>query len=267
MNSSTAPNARQIIMGLLLAGNHQSLSAQHVILGCKLFGVSANNARVALARLSASGLIRAAQRGHYELGHAATDLADDVMTWRTAEQRLTEWSGDYVLIYTHHFGRTDRTALSRRQRALDIVGCRELERGLFIRPANLAGGITLLRERLQRLGLEADALLCIAQQFDGMREQQIQQLWDGHALNQRYQQQAQLLQDWMAHVDQLDLQDAARESFLLGARAIRQIVFDPLLPAPMIDPSARQVFFRVVQQFDQCGHAIWQRLFQQEITT
>ena len=51
---------------------------------------------------------------------------------------------------------------------------------------------------------------------------------------------------------------AAREAFTLGNQAIHERVFDPLLPAPLVDTDARDAFFAAVRRFDAAGQAIWQ---------
>ena len=82
------PKPRGLILDLLLAADPQPLSSRDAVAACSLFGISENNARVALARLSSDGLIEAAERGSYQLSARAHELADDVATWRTAEQRV-----------------------------------------------------------------------------------------------------------------------------------------------------------------------------------
>ena len=47
---------------------------------------------------------------------------------------------------------------------------------------------------------------------------------------------------------------------MLGNEAIRQLVFDPLLPDPLVDTQARRAFRQAVIDFDAAGHQIWQRL-------
>src|SRR5690606_11663264 len=204
----------------------EALSSRQIVAACRLFGITENNARVALARLSAAGLIASGERGSYQLGEAATVLAGDVATWRDAEARLAQWTGHYVMVHCGPLGRTDRTALRRRQRALEMLGLRELERDLFVRPDNLVGGADSIRRRLHALGLESDAAVFIASDFDADRDARLRTLWESEALNQRYLRQREQLERWLEKADQLELEDAARESFLLGGRAIRQIVFD-----------------------------------------
>ena len=53
---------------------------------------------------------------------------------------------------------------------------------------------------------------------------------------------------------------AARESFILGSKAIKQVVFDPLLPEPFVDVAARHAFVEMTRHFDQVGHKIWRDL-------
>lgn len=256
------PNARHLILDLLLATRGQALAAREAVAACALFGIRENNVRVALARLSAEGLLAAAGRGSYQLGPRAQELAGDVATWRTVEQRIRPWNGGYVVIHAGTLGRSDRTALRRRERALAMLGFRELERGLFIRPDNIEDTLTTLRQRLYTLGLEREAAVFLAQDFDASRDMAIRQLWDGQALTAAYHQERRQLEDWMQRAGALEPDAAARESFLLGSQAIRQVVFDPLLPEPFVDVQARHDFVDTVRRFDQLGHAIWQRLYE-----
>ena len=66
MNTEGAPNARQIVMGLLQAEQGEALSSRQIVAACRLLGITENNARVALARLSAAGLIASGERGSYQ---------------------------------------------------------------------------------------------------------------------------------------------------------------------------------------------------------
>ncbi len=253
-------NAKHLILDLLLATNDTPLSARDAIAACTLFGISENSVRVALARASADGLLQAAGRGTYCLGESALKLAGDVATWRTAEQRVRAWHGGYLAVLSSALGRSDRAALRRRERALAMLGFKELETGLHVRPDNIEDDIGMVRKRLYSLGLEQEALVFVAQHFDNEREQAIQRLWDGVALTNSYRQLRQQMDDWLARADDLEADVAARESFLLGGKAIRQVVFDPLLPEPMVDVAERHRFVDAVHRFDRAGHVIWRQL-------
>jgi phenylacetic acid degradation operon negative regulatory protein len=205
-------------------------------------------------------MIEAAGRGAYRLGPNAAELADDVSTWRAAESRVCAWSGAWIVVHCGALGRSDRSALGRRDRALALLGFRELDRGLFVRPDNFTGGVVAVRERLHKLGLDAAAAVFLATAFDAAREARARALWDGRALTQSYRQTRQQLEKWLQHASALEPEVAARESFLLGSSAIRQLVFDPLLPDPLVDTAERRAFVDTVLRFDAAGHVIWRRL-------
>jgi len=86
-------------------------------------------------------------------------------------------------------------------------------------------------------------------------------LWDGAALNRAYRATQQRLEAWLAGAAHLPTPQAARESFFLGGAAIRQLVYDPLLPEPMVDGALRQAFIHSVHAFDAAGRAIWNRFY------
>ncbi|MBN9463335.1 MAG: PaaX family transcriptional regulator [Burkholderiales bacterium] len=253
---------RNLVLNLLLGAAAQRLSAREAVASCELFGIRENSVRVALARLSAAGLVEAVDRGEYRLGPRAASLAADVATWRRVQDKVREWSGQWVAVHVGGLGRSDRTALRVRARALDLLGLRELARGLFVRPDNLAGGAAAVGERLRKLGLEPQAAVFVAHGLDEAHERRAAALWDGEALTRGYRATRARLEEWLERAGTLAPDAAARESFLLGNDAIRQLVFDPLLPAPLVDVEARRAFVEAVVRFDAAGHAIWDRFLQ-----
>lgn len=252
-----APRPRQLILRLLLGAGGAPLTARDAVRACALFGIPANGVRVALARLAAAGLVEPVERGAYRLGRQASTLAAEVAAWRDVNARTRDWSGEWIAVHVGALGRSDRVALRARGRALGLLGLRELERGLPVRPDNLAGGVAAVRERLTRLGLERDATVFRAGGFDAGRERRARSLWDGRALVRGYRNTGARLERWLAGAHRLGLDAAARESFLLGDQAIRQLVFDPLLPKPLVDEQARADFVDAVIRFDAAGQAIW----------
>lgn len=258
----TKPKPRSLILDLLLAADPEPLSARDAVTACALFGISDNNARVALARLSSEGLIEPAERGSYLLSARAHELADDVATWRTAEQRVRDWDGGYIGVHCGALPRSDRAALRARRRALDMLGFRELERGLYLRPDNIERDLDTVRRRLYQVGLERGASVFAATGFEPAREARIRKLWDGKALNVNYRKLRVQLEEWMSTSHRLSPEAGAREVFLIGGRAIRHVVYDPLLPSPLVDVEARQAFVATVHRVDQLGRHLWQRMYE-----
>jgi phenylacetic acid degradation operon negative regulatory protein len=251
---------RRLILDLLLAGNRLPLSAKEAVAACALFEIGEVSARVALTRLLADGLTKNAGRGLYKLGPNAVELAAEVETWRTTNLRTREWHGDFITVHTSSLGRTDRSALSRRERAFKMLGFQELEKGLHVRPNNIEKNISAIRNRLKSLGLEAEAIVCTSSDFDDSIELRIKDLWNCADLIESYRATSHQLQQWMNKADQLTLKIAAKESLLLGRMAIHQVVFDPMLPAAMLDVNEREKFINTVIKFDQVGGVIWKRL-------
>lgn len=255
-----APNPRHLILKFLLGAEGGAMSAREAIAACGLFGIRENSVRVALVRLAAAGMIEAAGRGAYRLGANASGLAEDVSTWRLAESRVCEWSGAWMAVYCAALGRSNRAALGKRDRALEMLGFRQLDHELFMRPDNLVGGVVAVRERLHKLGLDTAAAIFLATDFDVEREARARSLWDGAALTRSYRKTREQLEKWLQEADTLELEVAARESFLMGGAAIRQLVFDPLLPDPLVDTAERRAFVDTVLRYDAAGHLIWRKL-------
>ncbi len=254
------PTAKSILLELLLAAGGP-LPARLAVDACALFDVSENNVRVALVRLTSAGLVEGAGRGEYRLAERAEDLAREVASWRSAEERVRAWHGAYIAAHCGALGRTDRSALRKRTRALSLLGFAELERGLFVRPDNLHGGVEGVRSRLHTLGLPKEAsvfaISAVAADFDA----RAQRLWDGKGLTASYKKTRAELERWMKRAGELEPDVAARESFLLGSRAIRRIVYDPLLPPPFVDVDERRAFVEATKEMDREGRRIWQRFF------
>lgn len=254
---ASPPNPRQLIMKLLSSSPDNELDAAGAIRGGALFDISANNTRVALARLQANGLIETVARGAYTLGSAGQVLGRSVSAWRNAEEQLREWDGSWIAVLTASLGRRDRKALRARERAFALLGLRELETGLCIRPDNLAGGVCRTRERLMTLGLEDNAAVFRMDSLDAGREALACTLWQDESLETGYRHQQQVLLESMARLPGLSDEAAARESYLLGDSAIKRLVFDPLLPAPLVDTACRSDFRATVRRYEEMGQRAW----------
>lgn len=258
---SKRPTPKKVILGLLHAGKNRPLSVRNAIRACSLFDLTENNVRVTLVRLSSDGLILSPERGMYVLGPAAQEMAGDLSGWRSSQDRLQDWSGQWHMLLSGSALSTDRGEKKRRLRAIAMTGMRELQSGAWVRPDNLAGGVEALRERLWRLGLPRDTLVFQAAELDADSDANARRLWSARELTDVYQQQARFLQEWLERWPAMDPEEAARESYLYGAEAIRRVVFDPWLPAELVDAEARAAFFQTVLEFDQTGQRIWQDMF------
>ena len=260
-------NARHLITDLLLASEGQPVSIKQMILAAKLFGLSENGIRVAVTRLSSEGVIVAVERGVYQLSEQSHEWANVMLNRRTGLRETKLWNQQYLAVLTGTLGRVDRTALKRRERALKHYGFRELEQGVFIRPDNLAASFEDILKNLKTAGLEPEAKMCQISYFDQVTAGMIKKLWATETLNKNYEKYSHIIQHWLSRVPALGLEDAARESLLLGRQTISLLMNDPLLPEPFINIEARNRFAADVQQLDQVGQQLWQQLHESTLGT
>lgn len=251
------PNARRLILNLLGVAEKGVLSVGEAVRACALFGISENSVRVTLARLTQADLVEIVERGAYRLGPDWRRIGEDIAAWRTIEERLAPWTGQWIAVSTGGLPRSDRKVLRARARALSMLGMRELDHGLYIRPDNFVGGVGAVRDRLTGLGLGEDAAVFRAVDFDQLRQKRAIGLWESEVLAAGYRDGVARLDKWLRGAAKLPLDVAARESFLLGDDAIRRIIFDPMLPAPLVDQTARHTFVDAVKRFDDGGRRIW----------
>jgi phenylacetic acid degradation operon negative regulatory protein len=250
------PSAKNLVMNLLLAASSgAAVPVREMLRASAVFDLREASVRVAIVRLASAGLIESAGRGAYRLGEKAQSVAREVGAWRTVEKKVRAWDGAWLALHLGGVERSDRAAARQRSRALQIVGFRELEQGLAVRPDNLEGSVERARSRLEAFGVEAPVFR--ASSFDARTEARLRRLWDGKALTASYVRGRLRLERWLDRADSLEPKVAAREVFVLGAEAIRQIVRDPLLPAPLTDPDERRAFVDAMRSFDRVGRGIW----------
>lgn len=244
----------------MLAGKGKKVKAAHMVMACGLFGVSDNSARVSLARLVAEGQLKSAGRGLYTLGKKAVYTGQDIQSWSNRLTATCAWNGNFYAVLTNHMGRSNRTQLRSRDKALQLLGFRELEQGFYVRPANLAMGLDGVKTKLLAQGVEKNMLA-----FELIPESEpqtlaIKKLWDIRKLERHYLSHTRKLNEWIDNHPKMKLEKAARDAYIVGSQAIFEVRRDPLLPAEWIDTAARQQFFESVLRFDETGTRVWHTL-------
>jgi len=220
----------------------------------ELFGLSANNVRVSAARLLANGHIGRDDRGSYRLGAKAQPVGQRVRSWRELDRRTRLWSGEWIGVLP---GRTSRSAAKQRQRALHLAGFRTLRDGLWIRPDNLAASVAELRGELELLGLASTDLVFALRNLGTADERRARACWDVAALRRCYRELAAEITAATRRLPELPAEAAMVESFLLGGRALRQLVQDPLLPDEICPSGERDALLNAMKEYDRLGRLAW----------
>ncbi len=230
-----------------------------------LLGIEQNNIRVSLARLHASGRVERDERGRYRLGPAVTAIRAQLRGWRHIEDRTRAWRGDWVAVHQSRLGRGP--ARRRRERALALLGFRELAPGLSIRPDNLRGGAAELRAALRDLVRVEDAAgdsgdpdparVFVLRELDRESEDEARGLWDPEALVEEARASTSALRASRERLAQLSSEEAMAETFLLGGRVLRQLVRHPLLPPEILPPAPLDDLVAEMKRYDRIGRGHW----------
>ena len=246
---------KALVLDLLSAVDGRPIPVRALVRAAEVFGITANNLRVALARLVADGKVERNERGLYGLAAAAQPVQRRVSGWSQAEDRVVDWRGGWVAAKVG--SERARAPAHRTDRALGFLGMRELVSGLYVRPDNLVGGVAGVREQLRELGLPADSLVFLLSELDDAGETRARQLWDAAELQRAYQDTSARLEKSGRQLEELPLEEAIVECFVLGGHAIRQLAFDPLLPEPIVDTSKRRELVEQMRRYDEAGRRVW----------
>ena len=250
-----APTPRSLTLDLLSTLSGGSMPVAALVEAAGLFGIPDGSLRVALARLLADGRVERDGRGRYRLGSASAPLDDLVRSWRRLEERTCAWRGAWLGCWLPP--RPVRGARKRSLRALRLLGFAELREGLYLRPANLRGGLEATRSTLLALLLEPESLTAELGSLDAASERRARALWDGSTLATRYDEVAGRLRASARGLCQRDEAGAMVESFLLGGEAIQCLVQDPLLPPEIQPAAARERLAAALLDYDQRGREAW----------
>lgn len=251
------PTAKSLILDLLSTLHGGAMAVRALVVAGGLFGVAENSIRVELARLMARGLLERDERGQYRLARRAAAVQSRVASWSRIDERAGSWSGVWIGVHTGALPRSDRRAARQRQRAFDLLGFRELHPGLWIRPDNLRGGVPDVRRQLIALGLDTTTPVFTLGELDDATEKRARSLWDVAKLSAGYRAMHEALLASEHGIAGLPPEQAMVETFLLGGRAIRQLVLDPLLPEPILPTSERSALVRAMRRYDRVGRARW----------
>ena len=255
------PTARNLILDLLSTLRRGTMPVRALVEAGGLLGIEENNVRVSLARLYASGRIERDERGRYRLGPAVAAISGRLRSWRDLGQRQRAWKGDWLAVHCARLGRGP--ARRRRERALELLGFRELSPGFSLRPDNLRGGLDSARAQLVSLATGVDATdtalgrVFLVRDLDPASDLEARSLWDAAALAEEARSSLVDLRESEARLASLDTNEAMVESFLVGGRVLRQLVRHPLLPAEILDPAPLSDLLDAMKHYDRLGRDAW----------
>src|ERR1700723_1698906 len=251
--------ARELVIDFLSNRYPREMSVQEITGVGIALGFSEQSLRMALTRLVEQSVAANTGRGRYRLSPSGEAMRDEVRKWRHLDDVAKPWSGAWIGVFAASIPRSDRAALRRHERAMRLRGFRELQSGLWIRPANLRDSVAELREHLRALGLHPSALVVGLQELDDDARVKATKLWDTDAMLARYRALAEELLASKSKLERLSLDTAAAESMVLGRDVIRHINLDPVLPEELMPQRALSNLIDVMTDYDQNARQIWRR--------
>ena len=251
--------ARELVIDFLSNRYPREMSVQEITGVGIALGFTEQSLRMALTRLVEQSVAANTGRGRYRLSPSGEAMRDEVRKWRHLDDLAKPWSGAWIGVFDAAVPRSDRAALRRHERAMRLRGFRELQSGLWIRPANLRDSVAELREHLRALGLHPDALVVGLDELDDDARAKATSLWDTATMIATYRALADELFASKSKLERLALDTAAAESMVLGRDVIRHINLDPVLPEELMPQRALSNLIRVMTDYDQNARQIWRR--------
>lgn len=252
------PTPKRLLLSLLSAQGMETITARECVDWGSLFAIEPTAMRVAVGRMVKDGHLKSLQRGLYSIGTQGEVLRQTARRWMNAEQRIGQWHETWLMVQTAHLARSNKVALRSREQALRLEGFALLCAGVWCRPANLVEPLLETWNRLLSLGLDREALLTHVTELHGT-DADPRALWPRRELERGYASLTKTMLGSMRGLATLDVQAAARETFLIGESVIRQINADPLLPDAMIDAAARRTMSKIMLEYEARGREIWTR--------
>jgi phenylacetic acid degradation operon negative regulatory protein len=251
--------ARELVIDFLSNRYPREMFVQEIAGVGGALGFTEQSLRMALTRLVEQSVAANTGRGRYRLSPSGEAMREEVRKWRHLGDLAMPWTGAWIGVFDAAISRSDRAALRRHERAMRLRGFRELQSGLWVRPANLRDSVAELREHLRALGLHLDALVVGLDEFDDEARAKATGLWDTAAMLATYRALAEELVASKGKLERLALDTAAAESMVLGRDVIRHINLDPVLPEELMPQRALINLIRVMTDYDQNARQIWRR--------
>jgi phenylacetic acid degradation operon negative regulatory protein len=251
--------ARELVIDFLSNRYPREMSAAEILGVGAALGFTEQSLRMALTRLVEGAVAANPGRGLYRLSPSGEAMRLEVRKWRNLDDLAKPWSGAWIGVFDAGITRSDRAALRRHERAMRLRGFRELQAGLWIRPANLRDSVGELREQLRALGLHPAALVVGLNDLDDDSRARATTLWDTAAMLATYRALADELLASKTRLERLPLDTAAAESMVLGRDVVRHINLDPVLPEELMPQRAVKNLISTMSDYDQQARQIWRR--------
>jgi phenylacetic acid degradation operon negative regulatory protein len=249
---------KSIILDLLSPRGRRPMGAAAIVEACALFGITANAARVTLARLCAQERLERVGHGEYAISRAGEGLNRFVRSWPRLDSIVRQWNGAWIFAHLYHApAASERDAAAR---ALRMARLAPVSPTLAVRPDNLRIELSEYRAALSDFGMPAQVIVARAELEDPVViARWTGELWPVVRLRASQARMAERLRRSFARLERIPFERALVETFRLGGEGIREVVLDPLLPEAIMPGAGRAELVDAMLAYDRAGRALWRR--------
>ncbi len=252
---------KSLVLGLMQASNNRAIPVKALVAAGEIFGFTGNTIRVTTTRLIREGTIESNERGLYRLSDKNTLVSRFIESWKEGEARRRDWKGSWVCCLML---KSTKKRKPEAQRALDLSGFKEGFPGLWIRPDNLTVGIRRMAALLSQFGKLENKEMFVAREFsDKQTEQWMKYLWPVEEILRKQEILILKMEKSAGRIENMPLEQALIESFLMGSEAIHLLISDPLLPEEIMEKTNRVALTKAMTEYDELGKKIWLRGFEE----
>ena len=248
---------RSAILDLLSPRGRRPISVAAIVEACALFGISSNNARVALARLVADGRLDKVGPASYALSEDAEYFNRRVLGWSQIDKLDKGWNAKWTMVHLQRPPSTRAREYARR--AYRFARVAEVNPTLAVRPDNLRLDHYDLRNTLINFGLDGPFFVSCADVDDYVAEQWVLHLWHADRLRAAHNRMAARIEASLVRLGRLSFEKSLVESFVVGGEAIRALVLDPLLPEIFMPSRERNFVLQLMRAYDKVGRMLWRQ--------
>ncbi|MEM7358154.1 MAG: hypothetical protein AAF431_03540 [Pseudomonadota bacterium] len=257
LQTETDITARSLALSMISVANNSDQSIGELIRIGNLLSIEASTIRVAVTRLLREGMLSSKQRGYYQPGAASKALTNQLRNWSDIESRVRPWSRDWITVHISHLGRSNRKKLRKWTRALTLYGYAEVHSGFYVRPANLSASLGQHREELVSIGLDEAAIMMHVSEVASGDQQDWHTLWPLAQLRSSYDDAIDCMQSSLEQLPGMNVEQAAKETLLVGQSVIRTINYDPLLPEEIGDSVRFLEMLKLMVHYNEVGQSYW----------
>lgn len=249
------PTASELILDVLGMLEGIRISLPQATRAGQAFGYSDATMRAALSRLRSRGRIQSHGRGVYGLPEAPMLQWVFNRSWGQHIDQIVPWEGHWMMASWPDTVKLSRNDTLFKENLLLRYGFQRWRPRLFIRPDNIAGGVSAMQERLVDWPESQHVSLCEMRQVSADLEAQLFALWTDPACDLDVISQ-QLIDSQNRTGSEITAATAA-EVLSIGRFAVKAILKDSRLPEPFGHTKNLKAISTSLATYERFGVEVW----------